>query len=135
MHIVNYLGIGQYDLATPDGAITMMRRIDEKTAEVTIFIENITPVFVGFSINHECVFFNIKSTLAQLGLDGIGQEYELDKMRLCATVKVTLHAMGQLAMAMLDYLTVGDYIGKLFAADERRRVRNPDYITRMFGRS
>ncbi len=36
---------------------------------------------------------------------------------------------------MLMYLDRGTYIGKLFAADERRRVRNPDYLSRMFGRS
>lgn len=134
-HIVSYLGVGQYDLATPDGAITAISRIDEKTAEATVFIENITPVFVGFIINPERVFFNIKSTLAQLGLDGIGKEYELDRINLCATVKVMLRAKGSLAIEMLNYLVVGAYIGKLFAADERRRVRNPDYITRMLGRS
>jgi len=32
-------------------------------------------------------------------------------------------------------LQVGSIIGKLFAADPRRRVRDPDYISRMFGRS
>ena len=36
---------------------------------------------------------------------------------------------------MLDLLQVGAYIGKLFAADDRRRVRNPEYLSRMFGRS
>lgn len=30
-------------------------------------------------------------------------------------------------------LKVGSWIGKLFAADERRRVRDPDYLSRMFG--
>jgi len=134
-HIVSYLGGGQYDLATPDGSIIDINRINEKTAEAIIFIENIPPVFVGFTINTECVFFNIKSTLAQLGLDGIGKEYELDQINLCATIKVTLQAKGPIAIAMLNYLKVGAFIGKLFAADERRRVRNPDYITRMLGRS
>src|SRR5512147_2543510 len=36
---------------------------------------------------------------------------------------------------MLELFEVGSYIGKLFAADERRRVRDPDYLMRMFGRS
>jgi predicted Rossmann-fold nucleotide-binding protein len=36
---------------------------------------------------------------------------------------------------MLRLLQIGSSIGKLFAADERRRVRDPDYLGRMFGRS
>jgi len=32
-------------------------------------------------------------------------------------------------------LTQEAYIGKLFAADDRRRVRDPEYLLRMFGRS
>lgn len=36
---------------------------------------------------------------------------------------------------MLKLLCVGDYIGKLFAADPRRRVRDPEYLFRMFGRT
>ncbi len=46
-----------------------------------------------------------------------------------------LDALGPIAVEMLKYLQVGSLIGKLFAADERRQVRDPDYIARMFGRS
>lgn len=124
-----------YDLVTPDGVITSLSRLSEKTAEATVFIENISPHFVGFQIEHERIFFNIKSTLAQLGIDGIGKEYELNAKNQCAQVKVELKAIGSLAVAMLNYMPIGAYIGKLFAADERRRVRNPDYLSRLFGRS
>jgi len=131
----SYFDIGQYDLVSPDGSIINFTRIDELNAEVTVFIENISPRFVGFSIDSERIFFNIKSTIAQIGLNGIGIEYELDSKNLCAQVRVRLQCLGLVAKELLDHLQVGAYIGRLFAADERRRVRSPDYLSRMFGRS
>ncbi len=130
-----FLDLKNYDLVTPDGTITNLIKTSEKTAEATIFIENIPSKFVGFQIPLEDVFFNIKSTIAQIGLDGIGLNYELDQKNRCAQVKVDLRAISPLAIELLNYLTVGAYIGRLFAADERRRVRDPEYLSRMFGRS
>lgn len=131
----SYLDPTQFDLATPDGIVTDIKLTSEKTADALLFIQHISPDFVGFQIEPERVFFNIKSTLAQLGLNGIGQSYDLDPKNRCAQVKVQLQAIGPYAVAMLKLLQVGSSIGKLFAADERRRVRDPDYISRMFGRS
>lgn len=125
----------QYDLTTPDGTVTNLSRIDGKTAQAQVLIRNISPKFVGFEIDVESVFFNIKSTLAQLGLNGIGLEYELDFKNCCAQILVKLEALGPVAIEMLKLLQIGSSIGKLFAADERRQVHDPDYISRMFGRS
>lgn len=133
--IEDYLKSTHYDLVTPDGTITNLQAIHAKSTEATIFIENISPIFVGFSIEPERVFFNIKSTLAQVGIDGKGIEYEFDVKRGCAEVKVLLTAHGHLAEKMLKLLQPGAHIGKLFAADERRRVREPYYLSRMFGRA
>lgn len=124
-----------HDLVTPDGTITELVLLSERTAHATVLIQNISPRFVGFSIDLHLVMFNIKSTLAQLGLNGIGQSYELDAKNLCAQVHVTLEAFGLIAIQMLKLLRVGVTLGKLFAADDRRVVRNPDYLSRMFGRS
>lgn len=124
-----------YDLTTPDGAITNLTQMSPNSAEAIVFINHIAPNFVGFQLDPQHIFFNIKSTLAQLGLDGIGIDYQLDQKKRCAQIKVHLNAIGSLAAEILSKITVGAYIGKLFAADERRRVRNPDYLARMFGRS
>lgn len=129
------LDFGHYDLVTPDGVITKLKRIDPKTLEAEVFIENIFPAFVGFSIDKEKILFNIKSTIAQLGVDSILQELVLDKENHCAQARVQLYAIGALGVEMLQYISVGAFIGKLFAADDRRRVRNPDYVSRMFGRA
>ena len=124
-----------FDLVTPDGAITNLTKHSDKKYEATVFIENIQPNFVGFHIDKESVFFNIKSTLAQVGLNSTDLMIDLDKNKRCAQVLLELNAIGQLAVELLSNLQVGAYIGKLFAADERRRVRDPDYLGRMFGRS
>lgn len=130
-----YLQPGHYDLVTPDGAITEIKSVSENVLEVVVKIEKISSVFLGFKLPAELIFFNLKSTLAQLGVNGIGEEYVLDEKLQVAHVKVKLVAYGNLALEMLKWLRVGSYIGKLFAADESRRVRNPDYLRRMFERS
>lgn len=130
-----YLNTRHSDLVTPDGTITSITRVSEKTAIANVIIEEISPVFIGYQIDPIHTFFNIKSTLAQLGIDGVGQNFELDPQNNRAHVEVQLTAYGSVAKKMLDYLPIGAYIGKLFAADERRRVRNPDYLYRLFGRS
>lgn len=131
----SFLELSQYDLATPDGAITNLTLTSDKSAEAIVFIQNISANFVGFQIDPNRIFFNIKSTLAQLGLNGVCDSYELDLKNKCAQVKVHLYALGPLAIAMLKLLNIGSSIGKLFAADERRCVRDPDYLARLFGRS
>jgi len=129
------LNFSQYDLATEDGAITNLTHLSEKKASATVFIQNISPKFVGFEIDPSLIIFNIKSTLAQLGLNGINVSHELDSKNFCAQVQVELHAIGPLAIELLKLIQIGACIGKLFAADDRRKVRDPNYISRMFGRS
>ena len=130
-----YLDPTHYDLVTPDGAITNLKRLDDKTAQATVFIEGIWPTFVGYQIEPQCIHFNIKSTLAQLGLDAKSTEFELNSKLACAQVKIEFRAHGGLARRMLDLLEVGAFVGKLFAADQRRCVRTPEYLSRMFGRA
>lgn len=132
---MDILDFKNYDLTSPDGVITNLLRTSEKTADAIVFIENISDHFVGYQIDPEKVFFNIKSTIAQVGLDGLGKQYELNEKNHCAQIKVELRALGPLAVELLNHLKPGAIIGKLFAADERRRVRDPDYLSRMFGRS
>lgn len=129
------LNFGDFDLVSPDGMITKLQRVDFKNLEAEVFIEKISPAFVGFSIDKEKVLFNIKSTLAQVGVDSSLQELVLDKENHCAQVRIIIHAIGPLAEEMLQYINVGAFVGKLFAADERRRVRDPEYLSRMFGRA
>lgn len=124
-----------YDLASPDGTLTRIVLIDEKEAEGEFFVQHISQRFVGFHIDPQCIQFNIKSTLAQLGLNATGAALELDFKHQCAQCRVHFHAFGALGRAMLKLLQVGSCVGKLFAADPRRLVRDPDAITRMFGRS
>lgn len=124
-----------YDLVTPDGMVTNLTRIDERNVDAIVFIENISPQFIGYQIEEPFLLFNIKSTLAQVGVDAQKQYVELDKTRNCAQVKIRLVSIGKLGCEMLKYINVGAYIGKIFAADQRRRVRDPDYLARMFGRS
>lgn len=124
-----------YDLVTPDGWITNLTRIDGATLEALVFIENISPRFIGYQIDPKLVLFNSKSTLAQIGVDATSHGFEFDKRSGSVQVKVQLKGIGKLGCDMLNYIQVGAFIGKLFAADDRRRVRDPDYLARMFGRS
>lgn len=135
MLMESYLHLNDFDLISPDGFITKLTRISDKQAEANVRIQNISPAFVGYRLDPADVFFNIKSTLAQLGVNGVGQEYYFDPKTHTAEIRVLLSCIGELGRIMLGLLAEGDFIGKLFAADPRRRVRDPDYLFRMFGRS
>ena len=124
-----------FDLVTPDGHLKKLHRVGPRLAEGVVYIEHISPKFVGFDIDKERVHFNFKSTLAQLGLDARLLDLSIDKKFCCAEVRLEIRAIGAVAEKMLDYLQIGANVGKLFAADERRRVRDPHYLGRMFGRS
>jgi predicted Rossmann-fold nucleotide-binding protein len=133
--MTSYLEPHFSDLITPDGAITHLERLDGKRRLATVAIKDIFPGFVGYEIDPSLVFFNMKSTLAQIGIEGISREIHLDRKKSRAEVKVEIVAYGDLATEMLEFLAPGAYIGKLFAADERRRVRDPDYLLRMSTRT
>lgn len=124
-----------HDLVTPDGKITSLIPIDEEKMGVNVLIEHISPSFLGFEIEGERVFFNLKSTLAQLGIHGVEKEINLSKTEHRAEISLELHALSKEGRAILSHLQLGAYIGKLFAADIRRRVRDPFYLSRMFGRT
>lgn len=130
----SYLLASHYDLITPDGLIIKMDRLSSKLLNVEIQIQNISPAFVGFQIDSTHITFNLKSTLAQLGLNAVLQEIDLQKKNTFALAKVQLQAYGKIALALFDFIQQGSYIGKLFAADPRRKVRDPDYLMRMFER-
>jgi predicted Rossmann-fold nucleotide-binding protein len=131
----SYLISDIYDLVTPDGLITEYQKTDTRHALATLCIQKISPAFKGFEIEKDLIFFNLKSTLAQLGLQGIAIEQDLNPLERTAEVKISLTAYGKIAEILLDHLEIGSYIGKLFAADPRRKVRDPDYLLRMFNRS
>src|SRR5438067_244841 len=99
-----------YDLTTPDGAIQTIELLGPKEALATVVIENISLSFVGHQIPKEMLCFNFKSTLAQLGLDGIGEEIELDPRNYRAIIRVRIRAIGPLAQQLLPLLTQGAYI-------------------------
>ncbi len=131
----SYLYPGHYDLVTPDGSIVQIYSKSETQLEVEIEIHEISAAFVGFSIPISLISFNFKSTLAQIGLNGICHEIELNQSKKSARLSVTISAMNSLAKEMVPYIEVGAYVGKLFAADDRRLVHKPNYLDRMFGRS
>lgn len=131
----SYLTPEHYDLVTPDGYITELEEKDKRHKRAIVRIEHISPAFVGYELEKSLVTFNLKSTLAQLGLNTKCLSYFYDKPQNMAHVEVELHAYGHLGEAILEQISIGAYIGKLFAADDRRRVRDPDYLTRLFGRS
>lgn len=134
-HLERVLDPRHSDLVSPDGAIVDLQMLSPSEARAMVRMHAISPDFVGYSIPQEAVFFNIKSTLAQLGLEGICEQISLSPGKGQADVSVRLIAKGAIAQTLLSLLTPGAFIGRLFAADERRRVRDPSYLSRMFGRS
>lgn len=122
-----------HDLATGDGKILTIGS-SEKSLKLHVFFEKISTNFVGFDLDPSQILFNLKSTIAQLGVESRLLHIELSKKLKAAEATIELFPIDPLGEEFLKYLHVDSYIGKLFACDDRRRVRNPDYLSRLFGR-
>ena len=121
------------DLISHDGQIKKLKQITaDWILQVSVDFNGLSPSFVGFSINPKRVIFNLKSTLAQLGVESKCLALELIRNRCSAHAEIELIALNELGKSVLKHLEVGTYIGKLFAADPERLVRKPIYLTRMF---
>lgn len=123
-----------HDLVTPDGKIINIVLRHETSITVQLLIEHISPHFVGFELEHKQIIFNLKSTLAQIGVEAKLLHIELDKKLRIADVMLEIFATDPLGKEVIKLLNIEAYIGKLFACDDRRRVQNPDYLSRLFGR-
>ena len=123
------------DLVTPDGKIVSIERCDDHAVMAQVLIEEVSPFFVGFALPPEKTLFNLKSTLAQLGIHAYKEGMDLSSTLRTAEIKVKLEALNELGVELLKHITTDAYIGKLFAADDSRRVRDPGYLSRMFGRT
>ena len=134
-NLESYLTPHHYDLVTPDGFIIQIGSSFDKKRLATVKIEEISPAFIGYEIDPERISFNLKSTLAQLGINSVCKEFHFERKHNTAHVKVELQGIGKLGLTCLEALESDVFIGKLFAKDERRRVRDPDYLMRMFGRA
>jgi hypothetical protein len=130
----SYLISSHFDLITPDGYIKKIEKIDDITFDATIFIENISDAFLGFRIDEKNLLFNIKSTLAQIGLDSKELNFEINKKKKTILVTIQFLAHSNLAKHFLQFLSPNMYIGKIFAKEESRKVRDPEYLIRMFSR-
>ncbi len=131
----SYLSLEHDDLVTPDGQIEQIELKNSSQGTARLRIEGISSAFAGFQIPKELILFNFKSTLAQLGLNATLVHLDLDDIHHQAVCELQITAIGTIAESMLSLLTKGTFIGKLFAADDRRKVRDTEYLSRMFGRS
>lgn len=130
----SYLNSNHYDLASPDGYIYSLTQVDKNTLEIEVLIKNICPSFAGFYADKKEISFNLKSTFAQLGFNSSTIDFSISERKRNAEVKIRLLALGQIAEKMMPFITTDMFIGKLFAALESRKVRDPIYLMRMFGR-
>src|SRR3972149_4426045 len=93
----SYLISSHYDLITPDGYIEKIRKINDETYEAEVLIEEISPAFLGFNSDISNIFFNIKSTLAQLGLDSVLKSLILRKEKKTAEVLIEIKVISEIA--------------------------------------
>jgi hypothetical protein len=121
-----------FDLMTGDGRVTLIQRKGPREVSVTVVIDDIANQFQGFRSSTAVPQFILKSTLTQLGVNIAGApEIEIDAIYSQASVTITLIATAPLGILTLDVLDVGTSIGKLVAFPDNRRVKTPEYVTRL----
>jgi predicted Rossmann-fold nucleotide-binding protein len=131
----SYLAHYHYDLVSPDGIIEKISFKDSKSCDAIVSISDISPRFKGFEIETSLVHFNLKSTYAQLGINSADEKIKLNSKKRSASINLKIYAIDTLGIELLKFFDIGISIGKLFTQDLRRRVRDPEYLLRMFRRS
>lgn len=119
-----------YDLATRDAQIVSLQRVDSQTINATASVEDVQPKFRGLQDNVECEFI-LRSSITQLGINAENICITIDKERRVIAVTLKLVALSSLGTLMLDYFNKGAQIGKVFAVDKKRVVREKDYVLRL----
>ncbi|PWV21792.1 hypothetical protein C3747_1g834 [Trypanosoma cruzi] len=119
-----------FDLVTEDACIISLERKSRHLTEVFAVRDRIHKKFRGF-VDNVASEFVLKSSLTQLGINAEDIKINLDRGALRAEIRMNLVALSPLGVLMLDYIGEGAYIGKLFALEEVRRVRNVSYINRL----
>lgn len=121
-----------HDAVTPDGYLcSPLKPVLPGVYEGELEIQNIPDYFLGFHLPSHCLQLNLKSSLAQLGIDATLVECELSREHLRARLRVHFTSHDPIATVALSELKIGNFLVKLFAADDRRLVRSPKYLERM----
>lgn len=119
-----------FDLVTDDGKIVEMNRMSPQLLHATVLIENIQPKYRGLQENVESEFI-LRSSITQLGVNAESCDTTIDGENGTATITMNLVALTTLGALMLDRLDIGARIGKLFALEKQRVVREKDYVLRL----
>ena len=130
---MHWLYSSSHDLITKDGFISSHpEKISQRSKKAKVTITKVEPFFLGYEVPKSLIQFNIKSTLAQLGVDGTLNDILLDKNNKIIEVEVIFTSYGKLGQKVLNSLSIGQFIGKLFVKDDRRLIKTPYYLERMF---
>ncbi|KAG8345418.1 hypothetical protein ERJ75_000767700 [Trypanosoma vivax] len=118
------------DLVTKDGRVVAMTHVNSCEVQVTVLCTNVPQKFRGFADGVGTEFV-LKASLAQLGV--IAEEVSIKLSPECqeVTVDVKLLALSKLAESVLNCIEEGTYLGKLFAVDRVRKVRDIAYVDRL----
>ncbi len=95
MHEQSYLRSPYHDLISPDGKITHIDKGESKCI-ATVEFQDIGPNFLGFTLPENHIEFNLKSVLAQLGIESHLLDLELDAKYLKCTALVKLFSINAL---------------------------------------
>jgi predicted Rossmann-fold nucleotide-binding protein len=120
-----------WDLVTPDGYISKIVNRSGLTMTVYVTVNDIPEYFVGFDASQDSLMFNIRSVLAQLGIDAVLRSLFLRSTHRDATIELELVAFGPVAREFLSRMTLGMYVGRIFCALPERLVKSVDYIKRI----
>ncbi|KAK7196902.1 hypothetical protein NESM_000631800 [Novymonas esmeraldas] len=119
-----------FDLATHDARITEYTRTSRHEAKAKAVISVVHPQFRGLIDGVKSEFL-LRSSITQLGVNAVNVAIEVDGRQRRAEIHMDLVALTPLAVLMLDYIAPGAHVGKLFALESNRVVRNLDYVSRL----
>lgn len=119
-----------FDLATRDGKIISKQRISRECMHVVVQVTDVAAKFRGL-VENACCAFILRSSITQLCVNAGNYDIRVNRQEKEITVHLDLLAFGPIGESMLDHIEIGAFIGRIFALEKNRVVREEDYVRRL----
>lgn len=119
-----------FDLATEDAKIIEKERLSCQCMRVVAQLTNVPSKFRGLTENIPCAFI-LRSSITQLGINAENCDIRFNREERVITIYADLVSFGSLGESMLDHIDIGVYLGRVFALEKNRVVRDKDYVLRL----
>lgn len=119
-----------YDLATGDAKVISKERVNRERLHVVALLTDVAAKFRGLFGSTPCAFI-LRSSITQLNVNAENCDIRINHEKREIVVHLDLVSFGFVGECLLDHIEIGAFIGRIFALEKNRVVREKDYVLRL----